>query len=92
MRVPNYLLCFSDKTGPNFVTCEIKIMPITDYLENANYLPIIKVYKNEALKCLVLTYCTKLRYRRDILQRFRMLTAEHCRHKAREAVKERSQD
>ena len=82
---------FIRQTGPYFVTCETTITLTHNYQKNATYLCIITVNQEMVLQFFYLTYCTKLRYRRDILQRLRMLRAEHYLHKLKQAMKERSQ-
>ena len=83
---------FIRQTDTTFVTSEITIMPMPAYQNNATYLCINTVFQKTVLECFCLTHGTKLRYRRDTLERLRMLRTEHYRHKVTQAMKERSQD
>jgi hypothetical protein len=78
-------IMFVRKTGPSFATCEIIIRLMPDYQDDVTYLCIITVHPKEVLQCLCLTYSTKLKYRRDIVQRSRIIRAEHYRHRVRQA-------
>jgi hypothetical protein len=83
---------FIRKTGPLFAACEIIIRLMSDYQHNVRFLCIITVHPKKVLQCLCFTYCTKLRHRRNTVQRLRMFRSENCRNKVRQAMKERSQD